>query len=257
MLPLHSFSREIFDTIIEYLVVIIGIWKAVHLRLVSKLFDSSILYAICTRQVVDVHDPATPTLCWRISPELLSNIILGKSHNRPANKDDLLSVVASLNRELDALTLSPAKEAQSSDHWLQELQLRQHQVIAEIAARRYVVRQTYLVGRHLEIYEGASSGVGPQTKLGHILCGIIALGNLPLLESLLDDWSQGRISEPLFFDMEYAYFGRPVALAAMCGLRHIVQYLLSRWAYTRWASKRPSPVATPMLSRCSWRGRKG
>ncbi|KAK7979852.1 hypothetical protein PG989_012309 [Apiospora arundinis] len=78
MTGLQAIPNEVFDLIVEPLVVAIGIRKAVRLRTVSRAFDAAILHAICDRQVVDIYDLATPELYKFIGPEIRGRIIAVK-----------------------------------------------------------------------------------------------------------------------------------------------------------------------------------
>ncbi|KAK6844348.1 hypothetical protein PG995_014458 [Apiospora arundinis] len=118
MTGLQSIPNEVFDLIVEPLVVAIGIRKAVRLRTVSREFDTAILHAMCDRQVVDIHDPATPGLHRRIGPELRGRIIAVKSRSAAAgdNPASYLAVVARVNQVLDSLIEEDDPESQRRRH---------------------------------------------------------------------------------------------------------------------------------------------
>ncbi|SPO03594.1 uncharacterized protein DNG_06277 [Cephalotrichum gorgonifer] len=207
---LEAFPPEVFMRIIECLVATIGVYKVVRVRLVNKAFNDSVQSAICNPQVIDIFDPAAPRLPVQIPIALKGMVLLRKSYAPTTllGQDPALFAIASVNQALDVLT-QPTDEERT----------KQHRLIAEEVALRY----------RYSSY-GLTSGVaacGPTEQM--VFCGAIILGNLPLVEELLE-----RRQPPLPSVNDWVpYFGRPLPLAAAWGHVDIVRYLLSRGANPR------------------------
>ncbi|KAI5363172.1 putative ankyrin repeat-containing domain superfamily [Septoria linicola] len=97
------YPPEIFQDIVESLVVMIGIQKAVLLRAVCREFDKAILHAICASQVVDMNDPVTPNLARRMHPRLRGKIILRKSKSASISSEPYLRVVSKICQAFERL----------------------------------------------------------------------------------------------------------------------------------------------------------
>lgn len=195
--------------IIEHLVVRIGIYKAVGLRSVSKSFNAAIMSAICISQVVDINDPATtPDLTQKMPPPLKGEILLIKSRSLKTTEDKGVAVLAKVNEALDLLTL-PTEEQKEE----------RHRLIAEAIACMYpdYQRQSEC---WLEQYTDA------EIEAQNLLSGAIVLGNLPLVQFLLES------STPTLarVNSRSPYFGLPLPIAAAWGHLHIVRYLIDRGA---------------------------
>ena len=89
----------------------------------SGSFNAAILGAICTRQVVDIHDPATVRLARDMGPLLKAKILLGRIESLRTTEDPAFSVITDVSDALDELT-KPTEEARQ----------RQHLLIAEAVA---------------------------------------------------------------------------------------------------------------------------
>lgn len=103
---LQTLPPEVFDLIIEQLLPMIGIFKAVRLRATSKAFDSAILHAICITQVIDTRDPALKHLLVSMNPKLRGKIIATQSifARNAASSRKHVSVVARMTHALQTLT---------------------------------------------------------------------------------------------------------------------------------------------------------
>ena len=223
MLNLQAFPKELFNLIVEHLVITIGIYKAVRLRCVnskshglrchsklyahsnrhSESFNSAILYAICNKQVLDIDDPATTWLSLEMSMPLKGKILLSKARSNQATKNEIVSVISKVNNTLDGLTKSTG-----------DLRIKQHQMIAEAVAHGY--------GGHSGQLRDGIGESNTKLEMQDTLSGAIVLGNLPLVKSLLLESSLA----PANINAENAYFGRPLQIAIAWGHLHIFRFLL-------------------------------
>lgn len=105
MAGLDALPTEILDLVIEYLVVTIGIQKAVLLRTVNQRLNAAVLHAICVAQVIDLNDPATPDLSLRVHPSLRGKTIAAQLRaTGHSNANQMaLSVVARVSSMLEAM----------------------------------------------------------------------------------------------------------------------------------------------------------
>lgn len=228
-----TFPEDIFNLIIDHLVVTIGIYKAVLLRSVNsksisfacksrndgsawpswdtpqsnpvttlESFNSSLLLAICSRQVIDIEHPATPYLCCEMTPPLKGKILLARSRRCSTSEDGFPSVIASVNRALDGLA-----------HVSEERREEQHQMIATAAACQYW--RPWLKFK-----------IDVETEAQNLLCGAIILGNLSIINYLLKQ----RPCALAAVNTESPYFGQPLQLAAAWNHIDVVRYLLARGA---------------------------
>ncbi|KAK8134904.1 F-box domain and ankyrin repeat protein [Apiospora sp. TS-2023a] len=196
MIKLQSFPCEVHDLIIEQLVIAIGIRKALLLRTVSRAFDAAILHAIVVRQAVDLYDPATPRLADRMCPALRGRIIAAKSRSATAMSAGVksyVSVVSRVNQTLDGLIVEED----------QELRRRRHEAIAgSVIPVRDVDPKAddddddweeeilNMVGRDPPIDQ-------VQMEAQNLLSGAVIAGNLPLVESLLQQHPNQRFPSSL------------------------------------------------------------
>ena len=190
MCDLQALPNELFDIIIEHLVVKIGIYKAVLLRTVNRAFNAAILEAICVKQVVDIDDPATSCLPRRIDPTLRAKIFEVGSRSANVASSTYLSVVSTVNRTLDTMIA----------YQDQELVQRRHEAIAGAV---FFIRDP----------------VHPKIDMLSILSGAAIIGNLSLVKTLLK-------SDDIDVNGRARYFESPLTLAAGRGHLSIVQYLL-------------------------------
>ena len=105
MAGLDVLPTEILDLVIEYLVVTIGIQKAVLLRTVSQRLNAAILHAICVARVIDLNDPATPDLSLRMHPSLRGKIMAAqlRAPGHSNANQMALSVVARVSSMLESI----------------------------------------------------------------------------------------------------------------------------------------------------------
>ena len=202
MIDLQAFPDDIFNRIIERLVIIIGIQKAVGLRTVNRLFNAAILEAICVSQVVDIYDPATPYLVSYIASTLRSKIFVVKSRFANATSKSHLFVIANVNRTLDTV-IGETQE---------ELVKYRHESVAEMVSFMHSVSSW------------GDEPVDAKLEAQNLLSGAIIIGNLPVVKLLL----ASKESSPALAEINGAtpYFGRPLTLAAARGHLEIVHYLL-------------------------------
>lgn len=206
MAQLHHCPTEILDIIIEYLVIRIGIIKAVRLRSVCRAFNVAILDAIIVRQVVDSLDPGSPYLWGHMSSDLQAKIAVVKSCSSEVTRTDGLFAIARVNQMLDELT----NETDES------LLKQRHEAVAEAA------------NPHCTAYGSPDRTYDSKFDSQNILSGAIIIGNTPVVKSLLTG-SQGvpaSLVDVADVNGITPYFGRPLVLAAGCGHTEIVRYLL-------------------------------
>lgn len=224
MMHILNFPSEIFTSIIEHLVVSVGIYKAVQLRLVNSTsieeflpkeeersnsagtvgaFDSDILFAIFTRQVVDVFDPATPWLYDKMPPTFKGKLFLSKTSSGKIGLDKPFAVVNSVNQALDDI-IKPNKEQQ----------LKHHQMISEAIATT--------INTDRSPYSNKTS----ENPAENLFCGAIVIGNLALIKTLLPTLPRYAAN----IDLRNDWFGIPIQIAASWGHFGIVQYLLDHGA---------------------------
>lgn len=202
MSELRILPNEIIDNVIEFLVITIGIKKAIRLRIVDRAFNTAIMAAICVRQVVSVHHSSAESLWWHMGHSLRARISLSRS--RCTEILGWLADLASINRALDSLT------------GVNDLRLleQQHKSVAEtICATPFQFETTLSNETRIDKW-----------KDQNLLSGAIVIGNLPLVKYLLAPESPAP-----FADVNGAtpMFGRPLTLAAAWGQHiEIVRFLL-------------------------------
>lgn len=202
MVNLQAFPNDIFNCIIERLVITIGIHKAILLRTVNRSFNAAILEAICVSQIVDIYDPATPNLVRSMGPTLRGKVFVVKSHSAEVTSKSHLSVIANVNLKLDTLTGETDEETTKC----------RHESIAQA------------VGIVHSVSQWGKEPVDAKLEAQNLLSGAIIIGDLSLVKSLL---ASGE-SSPTLADVNGAtpYFGRPLTLAAAWGHLEIVRFLL-------------------------------
>ncbi|KAK8039967.1 ankyrin repeat domain containing protein [Apiospora rasikravindrae] len=244
MSGLQAFPGELLEFVLEQLVVIIGIQKAVRLRTVSRAFDAAILHAICVRQVVDIDDPATPCLASRVEPGLRGRIIAAKSRSASATAatgtaDGIkshISVVATVNQLLDGLL------GEDEDP---ELRRRRRESIAQAVLPVKEVRADDVYGSpdSHDMVDQLLGKIGPDrdAPLDHVLVegqnllsGAVVTGNLALLKLLLQQHPNVRLPASGRLPSRWSgvsgvtpYFPNLVTLAATWGHLEVVRHLLS------------------------------
>ncbi|KAH8885863.1 ankyrin [Thozetella sp. PMI_491] len=225
-MKLNELPRDVFIVVIEQLVLTIGIQKAVLLRSVSKWFASAILHVVCANRIVDINDPAA-SLVQCMPEQLLGKILLSKSKSLELGKRSVLSAIATVNRELDRLTVPG-----------DDLQAKQHLRVAAAAAPQY---WNEAASEHYRGYHYDPKDIDKEAAALNVLCGAIAIGNLALVQSLLQEKSP-KLSACL--NQQSSEFGYPLHLAAAWGHVHVVQHLLDCGADPRISShdRRRLPV---------------
>ncbi|KAG5950935.1 hypothetical protein E4U53_004147 [Claviceps sorghi] len=205
-MDISSFPVDIWNIIIEKLVIIIGIKNAVLLRTTSKAFDTAIMEAICVSQVVEIHDPCTPTLPFAISNNLAAKIMLVKSRSNLDVTQDFLVVINNVNQRLDALT------GEKNDVIREKRHLAVAAMIVSTHRFRYTTGQVY----------------DPTWDAQNLFCGAIVIGDLPLVKTLLEE--RQTSNPPVEVNVTTPYFHKPLSIAARLGRLKIVRYLLEKGA---------------------------
>jgi len=163
---------------------------------------------MCTRQVIDIKDPAIPGLYSYMPTSLKGRILLSKSYSQKAIKEDkVLFVIASTDQALDSLT-----------QLNEQGRLEQHQMISEAVAFIGSYKIPWLNRNGQEVST-------EEVQAHNLISGVIVIGNLPLVQLLM-----GKISVNANVNRENPYFGRPLHTAAVWGRIEIVQYLLDHGA---------------------------
>ncbi|KAG5923433.1 hypothetical protein E4U42_004964 [Claviceps africana] len=217
-MDISSFPIDIWNIIIEQLVIIIGIKNAVLLRKTSKAFDTAIMQAICVSQVVDICDPCTPTMPYRMETSLMGRIYLVKSRSNPDVTQDLLFVIDNVNRRLDMLT------GQKNDL----IREKQHLAVAKMISFTPNFRKH---GPDLDPYSpgyASVQGYDPTWDAHNLFSGAIVIGDLRLVKTLLEE--QQTSNPPIDVNGATPYFRKPLVVAAFLGHLEIVRYLLKKGA---------------------------
>lgn len=200
MIGLELLPTEIFDLVIEHLVVIIGIQKAVLLRTVSQGFNAAIIHAICIAQVIDMDDSATPDLSARMEPSLRGSIIATKlrAPGHANGSQMALSVVAKVSSMLESMTgnTDPA-EAKS----------RCESIAAAV---------------NIE----CNAPVDAQIEAQNLLRGAVIIGNMSVLALLIADNCSLPLSASIDLNGSTPYFHDCLTLASARGHYAVVEHLL-------------------------------
>ena len=191
MSTLQTLPSELLELIIEYLVIKIGIYRAVLLRTVCRSFDTAIIYAICTSQVIDMEDPATPDMANKMHPKLRGKIILKKSKHLSKESKGYVRAVAQVNQALDNL--------------LGGIDEERHRAIAEAV----YAKDCYTPAPKKSIMEERN-----------LLSGAAIIGDLDLIKSLLER------KDPCDINGTTPSFPNALTCAAANGHLEIVRYLL-------------------------------
>ncbi|KAG6058528.1 hypothetical protein E4U17_007974 [Claviceps sp. LM77 group G4] len=205
-MDISSFPIDIWNVIIEQLVIIIGIKNAVLLRRTSASFNAAIMNAICVTQVVDIRDPCTPCMGLEMNPRLRGKIALIKSRSNTDATLDLLVVIDSVNRKLDMMT-------GDMDEMKRE---KRHLAVAESVSSAN--RTNYSME---EVYDA-------KWDAQNLFCGAVTVGDLRLVKSLMKERQTSQPSTEV--DDDTPYFSRPIVIAAGLGYLDIVRYLLKKGA---------------------------
>lgn len=200
MTTLRTCLPEVLDIIMDHLVIAVGIQKAVLLRTVHKAFDSAILNAICTRQVVDIDDPATPRLAHRMNPKLRGKILAQKSRAISNFSKGYVHAIANVNDALDMLLDGLDEEARA-----------RHESIAEFV-----------------ILKEANDRITDKIKFQNILCGAAIIGNTSIARSMLL-FDESKPTQATVNGVT-PYFPTALTLAAATSNLEMVQFLLDNGA---------------------------
>ncbi|KAL8401363.1 hypothetical protein RB596_008242 [Gaeumannomyces avenae] len=212
---------DIFALIVEELVVKIGPYKVLLLRLVCRDFDIAVVRALCFGRAVEYDDDALVEMYHRLPHHLKANIFLASLPLCPC--DAVLSGLAATIEALDRLTVdAPPPTAGEVDRYGKPMHhIHLAEAVASWLPKHKVNRDR---GGHAEDL------VDEQAAAQNILCGAIVLGAHELVESLLDAGeevtpSSGRRVLALAHT-ESPLFGRPLQVAAAWGRTRALDLLL-------------------------------
>ena len=205
-MDLQDLPRELFDLIIEQLVLTIGIARVVRHRLVSRNFNTAIQHAICDVQVLDIFDPDTPSLIGDISPRLRSKIFATKARSDERKQRTHLMVIHDIVQGLRLY--APDENTQTIEGWYERVAT----AMKPPGAWRYAT--THVVDQDLQDL--------------HLLCGAVELGDIGLLMRLVADRPAVRSQ----VNERTPYFFSPLTLAAAGGRTELVEFLISLGACT-------------------------
>ncbi|SMR51206.1 unnamed protein product [Zymoseptoria tritici ST99CH_1A5] len=191
---------EIFDIIVEHLVIAIGIQKAVLLRTVSRAFDAAIMHAICTRQVIDA-EAGDSLMLYRMDRNFRVGILLQKSRLATATSQSYLQAIARVNRAMDRL--------------VDDMDPEQAQIRHEAVAKSILFADTY-------------RPITDENELQNLLCAAALTGSIPLVKKV--QLLALPTSADTIFNRRTPYF--PIALTLAAGEGHfdLVNYLLDQGA---------------------------
>jgi len=234
--PLGNLSKDLFIIITEQLVVDIGIYKAVQLRLVNTAFDAAIHNALCNPKVFDINDRALYHFQWsrgkigRKAPVLVGKILLARSRKADTGQDNDVSVIATVIQDLKSSKnlLTAWKDDDARDL-----------TIAKTVARHY----SRTVFRDWGRPHNPETVLDSESRRLNRLCGAIAVDELPLAKSLLQ-------TDMMLINRISLYFGLPLTVAASSGHIGFVRHLLECGADPR-ASTHDLPLRPsydPMVS---------
>ncbi|KAK7993640.1 hypothetical protein PG989_007021 [Apiospora arundinis] len=220
MVNLQAFPTDIFQLVIEQLIVTIGIQKLVLLRTVSQSFNAAILHTLCC-PIVDIDDPATPGLAKRMPPALRGKIIAARSRSTATDKCSYLSVVARVNDALDAFFEGEDEKRRRDRH---------ESIAGSVALLKSAHRYEPVFGI-LVLKESPS--VDSVVEAQNLLSGAVIAGSLPIVELLLERHEGDKDGDTPGVNGHTPYFPNLLAIAAARGHVDIVRYLLRRGARVR------------------------
>lgn len=196
---LELIPEEIFMLIIEHLVMVVGIQKAVLLRTVSHAFNRALIQAVCVSQVIKMEDPATPDLYMRIAPSLRAKIIMNRCRTTKTPLKGYLAAVSNANSELDRMICDTGNESRR----------RRHEYVASI------------------VNPTRGEPINDEVRMHHLLSTAAAVGDHGAVETLLNPAAAGE-----FIDINGStpWFDDALTLAAGAGHLHVVRYLLDNGA---------------------------
>lgn len=197
---LETLPCEVFDLVIEKLLPIIGILKAVRLRTTSRAFDLAIMQAICVTQVIDIEDPALNNLFFHMDPRLRGKTLAIRSLSvtAAANSKCYISIIARLSHKLADL----ANE------------------IDQAVVHRWRVSIAGVVDVHSQKH------LADQDEAQNLLCAAAIIGDVFVLKLVLEGEKTGSAD----VNGLTTFFDQPLTLAAAGGHLAAVQYLLNSGA---------------------------
>ncbi|KAG6008016.1 hypothetical protein E4U43_000230 [Claviceps pusilla] len=210
-MDISRFHVDIWNMIIEELIIIIGIRNAALLRTTSKAFDAAIMRAICVSPVIDIQTDvrfADDYFLGHMGQSFLDKIFLGTSRSNKNVKNDVLVAIDNVNRKLDMLTGEMDEMKREKQH------LAVAATISPNSCLSFSIRKEY----------------DPEWDAQNIFCGAIVIGNLPLVKTLLEEHQ--ALGSPIDMNGVTPYFSRPLVIAAACGHLEIVRYLLEKGAHS-------------------------
>jgi ankyrin repeat protein len=199
--------------IMEHLAYSIGLFKALRLRVVNKTFNHAILYTVSSYQFLKHSLHNLHYECYTdIPPFIQARVFLSGSYTVTKRGKRIYLAIENASTRLAELMGASNDQAEKN-----------REMIALAAAQS---------GHHLRGSPSNpwkdESATGEKTRRQNLICGAIIIRNLPLMISLLQEFSD--FHSCVGVNKKSAYFGRPLHIAAAWGYIEIVQYLLDNGA---------------------------
>nr|POE51817.1 ankyrin repeat domain-containing protein 50 [Quercus suber] len=191
MIDIQAFPSEILDLTIEHLVKTIGFYKALGLCTVCQAFNTSIMHAICVRQVIDFTHIDYQFYMFRMPPTFRGKVIEVQSRFADRACKNHLTVVAHVNQGLDVLLHEVDKAMIKS----------RHETVAAAVAWK------------------CSDPIDAKICAQNLLSGAAIAGDLSIFNWVLHS-SEATVNGST------PYFENPLVLAAAHGHLEVVRHLL-------------------------------
>ncbi|KAF1818251.1 ankyrin [Dissoconium aciculare CBS 342.82] len=232
---IQDLPSEVFDHIIEHVIITLGIYRAVPLRRVSKTFDAAILHAICKRRIIDVQHKATPTLLERLSPEFRARIFLQPSRSIECEIHIYVSVVATTNEALDVYFHHESEKARFQRHQLvaQNICFPHFGLVTDVddatfkMSLNYIRQQQQKANGYSTPWMRQSMLEDPVTQAQNLLSAAALCGDLIVVKDVFTSADPALLSNNRSWT---PFYHRPLILAAAAGHFEVVEYLLENGA---------------------------
>jgi hypothetical protein len=232
---IHSIPKEVFDEIITQVFLTVGIYRAVALRLVDRIFDAAIIDAICVRRVIDVQHESTPRLLEKMAPALRARIFLQPSRSSDSDIRIYMAVTASTNRSLDALMGVEDDQTKQQRHELvaENVCFPHWTYVTDLEDATFNMAIDYMRSRRRHRKNGVFETEwkeqlkleDPTLRARNLLSAAALCGNTPVVNTLLKSEEFAAVAHT---GSEWTpFFHHPLTLAAAGGHLGVVKTLLS------------------------------